>query len=259
MERAHNQTTFSDSHSIQRILAIVWFCYTPKCDLSGGGQRGVVRDRSFDLVLMDVQMPDCDGYEATRAIREAGIKPEQLPIIALTANAFPDDIAAAREAGMQSHLAKPIVLADLAQALHRWLPTRIVEAPMDRDIVSEEAGAGSSLPLGQDDDLHARWLARREKTIEAVREGLADGLIANANKRRARDRADREELIRARHKLAGTAAAFGEQELGGQAAELERAMANAETCEECEALAFALLALADEPPGKLSRTHAPAG
>lgn len=241
----------------------------------------VVRDRAYDLVLMDVQMPDCDGYEATRAIREAGIGPDLLPIIALTANAFPEDVAAAKEAGMQAHLAKPIDFAHLAQALQRWLPIQIVEAPMDRDVVSEECGSGISLDPGKGenrnpmatqhpdreptsshegkDNLYARWLQRREETIEAVRQGLAEGLISNTNKRRSRDRTDREDLVRSIHKLAGTAAAFGEPELGEQAAELERAMGSEGPSEECETIAFALLALADEPPRELSKASAAAG
>jgi len=63
----------------------------------------------YDLVLMDIQMPECDGYKATRIIRSEGIRAEDLPILALSANAFPDDIAASRKAGMQAHIAKPIV------------------------------------------------------------------------------------------------------------------------------------------------------
>ncbi|MEQ8772602.1 MAG: ATP-binding protein, partial [Erythrobacter sp.] len=82
----------------------------------------VMRDRPFDLVLMDVQMPGCDGHAATRAIRAEGIGPDRLPILALTANAFAEDVAHARGAGMQAHLAKPVQFADLARALQRWLP-----------------------------------------------------------------------------------------------------------------------------------------
>ncbi len=96
----------------------------------------MLRGQPYDLVLMDVQMPGCDGYAATRAIREEGIGPDVLPIIALTANAFPEDVAAARKAGMQAHLAKPLVFSNLAQALQRWLPTEIVEGPMDHDVPS---------------------------------------------------------------------------------------------------------------------------
>lgn len=92
----------------------------------------MMRADPYDLVLMDIQMPGCDGYAATRAIRAEGITPHALPIVALTANAFPEDIAAARESGMQAHLAKPLVFADLARTLQRWLPTRIVEASRER-------------------------------------------------------------------------------------------------------------------------------
>ncbi len=224
----------------------------------------VMRERPFDLVLMDVQMPDCDGHEVTRAIREEGIGPETLPIVALTTNACAQDLVAARKAGMQAHLAKPIVFADLAEVLQRWLPTRIVEAPMDRDLppvchgdsIAEaraEQGTGRKAVV-------ARWLERRNQTIEAVRDGLASGLIGNRNRRRARDKAEREELALLIHKLAGTAATFGEPELGEQAAALKEAMqGNGSSGEKCEALAFALLALADEPPRSASFRHSFAG
>ena len=213
---------------------------------------GLVRDRPFDLILMDVQMPNCDGYQATRAIREEGIGPDALPIIALTANAFPEDVAAARQAGMQGHLAKPLEFAALARALGRWLPTRIVEAPMDRDVPAtcedpqDDEGVQAYASRSRD-QLRSAWLKRRRETVEAVREGLANGLISYVKKRRAQDRHDRETLVRQIHMLAGTAASFGEAKLGEQAAKLERAMAEKDTGDLCEDVAFELLALADEP------------
>ena len=193
----------------------------------------------------------------------------------------PEDVAAADDAGMQAHLAKPIVFADLAQALGRWLPTRIVEAPMDRDVpMPSDAGTRRLEAVGEDREeashdafpmpnsqaeadpghgahkratIQSRWRERRSETIEAVREGLANGLIGNQTKRRAQDKADRQELTRMIHKLAGTAATFGEAELGKQASALEHAMAGKGSSAECEELAFAVLALADDPP------RAPAG
>ena len=63
----------------------------------------------YDLVLMDIQMPVMDGYEAARAIRGLDNKDlAGIPIIAVTANAFKEDVAAAKEAGMQGHIAKPL-------------------------------------------------------------------------------------------------------------------------------------------------------
>jgi two-component system, sensor histidine kinase len=73
--------------------------------------------QDFDLVLMDVRMPGMDGLAATRAIRAQGGRLATLPILALTANAFPDDIRQCREAGMSDFLAKPLRKAALVAAI----------------------------------------------------------------------------------------------------------------------------------------------
>ena len=75
---------------------------------------------SFDAILMDIMMPGMDGYEATRAIRLSG-KPDaaDIPIIALTANAFAEDAKAARDAGMNAHLPKPLDFEKLKNILAR--------------------------------------------------------------------------------------------------------------------------------------------
>lgn len=74
----------------------------------------------FALVLMDVQMPNLDGLAATRLLRAEGWTPAELPIVALSANAGRDDVAACLLAGMQAHIAKPVQLAGLADAVARW-------------------------------------------------------------------------------------------------------------------------------------------
>ncbi|MEL6878577.1 MAG: ATP-binding protein [Pseudomonadota bacterium] len=76
----------------------------------------------FELVLMDIRMPRMDGLEASKALRAKGFDQAGLPILALTANAFEDDVATCIEAGMQEHLAKPISIETLRMALERWLP-----------------------------------------------------------------------------------------------------------------------------------------
>ena len=75
---------------------------------------------AFDFILMDIQMPIMDGYEATRAIREMYPK-AGLPIIALSANAFEEDRIASAAAGMNDHIAKPINIKDLFEVLARYL------------------------------------------------------------------------------------------------------------------------------------------
>ncbi len=63
----------------------------------------------FDLILMDIQMPVMDGYAATRAIRALEDREKaRIPIVAMTANAFAEDVRAAGEAGMDGHIAKPV-------------------------------------------------------------------------------------------------------------------------------------------------------
>ena len=79
----------------------------------------------FDLVLMDVQMPEMDGLEATRRIR-SDPRFADLPILAMTAHAMREDRAISLEAGMNDHITKPINLPELFQALTRWLPERNV-------------------------------------------------------------------------------------------------------------------------------------
>ena len=92
----------------------------------------------YDLILMDVQMPRMDGYEATRRIR-ALPDPQlsHIPILAVTANAFAEDRQAALEAGMDGHIAKPISVQALELAIARLLSRRSGDADTDPD--SKEA------------------------------------------------------------------------------------------------------------------------
>lgn len=90
-------------------------------DLFAGNPPG-----TYALILMDIQMPVMNGYEASRAIRtmgERGERPDgaEIPIIALTANAFADDVYRAKQAGMSEHIAKPLEIDRLLEVMHRWM------------------------------------------------------------------------------------------------------------------------------------------
>ena len=77
----------------------------------------------YDMIFMDVQMPNMNGYEATRAIRSLDrADTARLPIVAMTANAFDEDVRTALRAGMDAHFAKPIEIVKLEQMLYRYLP-----------------------------------------------------------------------------------------------------------------------------------------
>ena len=75
----------------------------------------------YDLILMDIQMPVMNGYEASAAIRRMDREDSGLPIIAMTANAFSDDIRQAKEAGMNEHIAKPIDVSVMFSVLSDWM------------------------------------------------------------------------------------------------------------------------------------------
>ena len=100
------------------------------------------RAKAFDLIFMDIQMPNMNGYEATQAIREAGVK---TPIIALTANAFKGDEAKCLNAGCDAYLAKPVVKAKLLDMLIRYLTPvskdRGLSVVNQGDVVGDERNA----------------------------------------------------------------------------------------------------------------------
>jgi len=91
-------------------------------DIAENGEIAVnmVREKNYDIVLMDMQMPVMDGIEATRAIR-ADPRFEKLPIVAMTANAMAVDRDRCLEAGMNDHIPKPIEPAQLFGTLSRWI------------------------------------------------------------------------------------------------------------------------------------------
>lgn len=89
------------------------------------GGRGAVAKRAeggFELILMDVQMPEMDGLEATVAIRAAEGAGPRIPIIAMTATAMEGDRERCLAAGMDDYVSKPIVVEQLFQAIDRWCP-----------------------------------------------------------------------------------------------------------------------------------------
>ena len=99
-------------------------------DAVGNGAEAVeaVVAAAYDLVLMDVRMPEVDGLEATRRIRALGGPKADLPIIAMTANAMAEERDECLAAGMSDHIAKPIDEDDLMRAVAKWQPADLMAA-----------------------------------------------------------------------------------------------------------------------------------
>jgi signal transduction histidine kinase/ActR/RegA family two-component response regulator len=94
-------------------------------DLANDGREALDRlgKEHYDLVLMDCQMPEMDGFEATKLIRDpsSGVLDHDVPIVAMTANAFPEDRARSLECGMSDFLSKPVDRATLSAMIEKWL------------------------------------------------------------------------------------------------------------------------------------------
>ncbi len=88
-----------------------------------------IRQRNFDLVFMDCQMPEMDGFVATRVIRKSGYSPEEVIIVALTANAMKGDREKCLACGMNDYLAKPVLEENVKQTLMKWLPEEKRSSP----------------------------------------------------------------------------------------------------------------------------------
>ena len=111
-------------------------------DTAADGLQAVelARDNDYDLILMDVQMPRLDGLAATRAIRALPGR-GQVPILAMTANAFDEDRRACLDAGMNDFVAKPVDPANLFDTLSHWLN---INAGRGRIAAGPRSGAGGS-------------------------------------------------------------------------------------------------------------------
>ena len=161
---------------------------------------------AFDLVLMDMQMPNLDGLGATRKIRAAGLGPDTLPIVALTANAYQEDVEACLAAGMQAHLTKPLRLRELENALLTYGRAAGTDA-------QHHAGNDSEVMDEVDPHLQKLFMERKEKALSLISRSLAQGDLQGSTL---------EELASELHQIAGVAAFFGEEQLGEETRQLER-------------------------------------
>ena len=113
-----------DSEDTREVIAMFLEGGRYEFDLAQNGAVGVQRflEGHYDLVLMDIHMPVMDGYQATVAIRqwERERGQQSTPIIALTADAFPEDVDLALDAGCTAHMAKPVRKAALLKAISTY-------------------------------------------------------------------------------------------------------------------------------------------
>jgi PAS domain S-box-containing protein len=230
---------------------------------NGGEAVELVRRKPYAAVLMDMQMPEMDGLEATRRIRQDPAF-RQLPIIAMTANAMKADMEACLAAGMNDFVSKPIERAALVRALRRWLPAvqkeergaaRVAgaESSKPRPISSrgfEDSAPATQLPVlpGIDVDGTVRRLGIPFEKLRAVLLRFADGQRPTLEAlRSAVAAADAVAARKHAHALGGAAGNLGALDLHRAARALEGAASqgNADLSglfhkiEECAYIVFA--------------------
>ena len=204
-------------------------------------EAATAAEQPFDAVLMDVQMPEMDGYEASRQLRRHFPDARQLPIIGLTASVLPEDRVLALEAGMNDTLAKPfepaVLYSRLAHFTGRAAGPQEVGGNATGELEPETTT--SSLPTAF---THARpdWQLLEELAggNEAFLRQIVQTFLNEAPAQEALlavPHADHADLARVAHKLKGQVSYFGMPGLCAQLDELERAARQPE-CLHCEGL-----------------------
>jgi len=218
-----------------------------RADVAGNGTEVLeaLARQPYDLVLMDVQMPEMDGLEATREIRRCVAAERQPRIIALTADAMEEDRKLCFAAGMDDYVSKPILVPDLVGALSRsaaklaaasstaetaGTPTEDTDQPVPAPAIRKlEPVAGEPQPRPEMLDRNA--LERVKQTLGKQADAMFPVLLQSfqddsirflADARRALQEANAADLRRAAHSLKSHAATFGALALAAAARHLEQ-------------------------------------
>ncbi|MFL6247686.1 MAG: response regulator [Vicinamibacterales bacterium] len=187
----------------------------------GGAALELVRSEPFDLVLMDCQMPDMDGYEATRRIRSMDGAVARVPIIAITAHALPGEREKCLAAGMNDYLAKPVSLEQLGAVIRLWASK-----------ASETQAAAPHVAMeGDEQHVLDRERVSSFLAISRTQPGFLEGLVKTFRQdvpsridalRAAAASGDSQDLALAAHALKSSSGSVGAKRMYSVAAALER-------------------------------------
>ncbi len=195
-------------------------------DTAANGREAVraLETVPYDLVLMDVQMPEMDGFEATRAIRsgKTGALNPKIPIIAMTAHAMKGDRERCLEAGMDDYLSKPIVPQALAEALEKWVENARTPSPPE-DAPRGAAERPGAIPVFDRQALLTRLMDDEELAGRIIAVFLEDVPKRILALRGHLDRGDTAAAGGQAHAIKGAAANVGGLALSAVASEMEEA------------------------------------
>jgi PAS domain S-box-containing protein len=217
---------------INREIAIATLAqHDHKIDVAENGAEAVraVKEREYDLILMDVQMPVMDGLKATEQIRKLPEPASLIPIIAMSANVLPQQVERIKLAGANDHIGKPFDKADLFRKIARW--TKKGAALLTA--AEAQAGSTDAQMLAANDSESASEVFKRD-VFQDVLETLGSektalyiktlrDLVESIEINRMKPEAHRDDVRRNAHKLVSTAGMLGFKQLSDAAIALETA------------------------------------
>jgi len=197
--------------------------YQVEIAVNGMQSLNALAESHFDLFLMDCEMPEMDGYEATRRIRHSPASPEnsRIPVVAITANAFASDREKCLQAGMNDYIAKPIDLRQLANVLEKWVVAPISAGELERP--SQHTHAATENIFAQE-ELLTRLMGDKGLAFRAVAAFLQDAPLQLQTLSDTLGRGDAKAALLQAHTLGGAAATVSAAGMNAACSEVQAAI-----------------------------------
>ncbi|MGO9574235.1 MAG: PAS domain S-box protein [Terriglobales bacterium] len=208
--------------------------YSADLVANGAAALEALRKADYDVVLMDCEMPEMDGYEATKRIRDlrTGTRNPRIPIIAITADAMTGDRDICLQAGMSDYIAKPVELRILADVLEKWLnpsasagevSTRAGQSPANAEVVFNQTVFNQA--VFNQEDLLARLMYDKTLASKVIAGFLDDAPRQLRTLKKMLEEGDADSARRQAHGLKGAAATMSAEGLRALCSEAQDAAA----------------------------------
>jgi PAS domain S-box-containing protein len=211
-----------DNPTNQKVASVLLERMGYRADLASDGAQAVeaASRRSYDVVLMDVQMPELDGLEATRRIRRGLPQDRQPTIVAMTAGAYAGDRQACLDAGMDAYIAKPLRVDQLVDALNQCRPADDAPAAMEDAIAMTTASSPILAPAALEE---LRSSLDDDGVADIIQTYLADTPERLRQLRQSIDAGEAAAVYRTAHTLKSSSALFGAQDMAALCLAVETA------------------------------------